>query len=47
MAEKAVCPECRAGKHRNCDGTAWDTEKDAPAPCECTDAEHGPQVSAP
>lgn len=29
------CPECKAGKHQNCDGTAWDTEKDAAVPCPC------------
>ena len=30
-----ACPECRAGKHRNCDGTAWDQAADAPTPCPC------------
>ena len=23
-ARAPICPECRDGKHRNCDGTAWD-----------------------
>lgn len=31
-----ICPECFAGKHQNCDGTAWDTEKDAPTRCLCS-----------
>lgn len=30
-----VCPECRNGKHVNCDGTAWDESKDAMGPCHC------------
>lgn len=30
-----VCPECVAGKHDNCDGTAWDTEKDEETVCGC------------
>jgi hypothetical protein len=30
-----ACPECRAGKHRNCDGTAWDVEADALVDCPC------------
>lgn len=28
-------PECRDGKHRNCDGTGWDTTADEPVPCPC------------
>jgi hypothetical protein len=31
-----ACPECRAGKHRNCDGTSWDQAADAPVPCPCS-----------
>lgn len=34
------CPECRAGKHGNCDGTAWDNAADAPASCGCAEAGH-------
>jgi len=34
------CPECRAGKHRNCDGTSWDTDLDLPARCPCDDQDH-------
>lgn len=30
-----ACPECRAEKHRNCDGTSWDQAADAPVPCPC------------
>ncbi|MGU3358197.1 hypothetical protein ACLBWJ_13160 [Microbacterium sp. M4A5_1d] len=31
-----VCPECVAGKHPNCDGTAWDDVADAVAGCACS-----------
>lgn len=34
-----VCPECRDGKHGNCDGTAWDDHEDAPASCSCLTCE--------
>lgn len=30
-----VCPECRNGKHRNCE-PAWDPDADTTAPCTCT-----------
>jgi len=30
-----VCPECRAGKHGNCDGTALDTKTDEITTCIC------------
>lgn len=30
-----ICPECHDGKHRNCDGTAWDFDKDELTECEC------------
>lgn len=30
-----TCPECIAGKHTNCDGSAWDPEKDEIVLCEC------------
>lgn len=29
-------PECKQGKHRNCDGSGWDHEHDCPAMCTCT-----------
>lgn len=29
------CPECRAGKHGNCDSTTWDFDKDEGAVCPC------------
>lgn len=29
------CPECRDGKHGNCDGTAWDNVRDRPTDCRC------------
>jgi hypothetical protein len=34
------CPECRSGKHRNCDGTSWDTDLDLPASCPCPNESH-------
>lgn len=30
-----ICPECAQGKHRNCDGTAWNDRTDLPDTCEC------------
>jgi hypothetical protein len=30
-----ICPECATGKHRNCDGTVWDFDKDELTECEC------------
>ena len=30
-----ICPECATGKCRNCDGNAWDDEKDDLTPCTC------------
>ncbi|MEV8269128.1 histone-like nucleoid-structuring protein Lsr2 [Microbacterium oleivorans] len=38
----AVCPECVAGKHGNCDGTAWDLAEDQPTTCSCTHPENAP-----
>jgi hypothetical protein len=35
------CPECAAGKHGNCDGTALDTATDEFVPCPCASADHG------
>lgn len=29
------CPECRAGKHENCNGASWDPVKDSPIDCPC------------
>ncbi len=31
----SVNPECRAEKHRNCSGVAWDEELDEPTACDC------------
>lgn len=31
----SICPECRAAKHLNCTGEAWDDELDGPAACRC------------
>lgn len=30
-----ICPECKAGKHNNCNGVAWDTKHDQPTNCDC------------
>jgi hypothetical protein len=35
-----VCPECRAGKHRNCDGIALDERTDELVDCTCPPAFH-------
>lgn len=29
-------PECRDGKHGNCDGNGWDLAADTPCPCHCS-----------
>lgn len=34
------CPECRQGKHPNCDGTTWDLQADGPAACPCAEGGH-------
>lgn len=36
-----LCPDCVSGKHVNCTGEAWDTEKDEPTKCACPDGSHG------
>lgn len=33
------CPECRNGKHQNCDGAAWDDETDDLTLCACPDTD--------
>lgn len=33
------CPECSAGHHGNCDGTAWDDNLDTPVTCPCMEAD--------
>lgn len=38
-----ICPECKAGKHGNCDGTAWDDDKDDFTTCGC---DHGAEAAA-
>lgn len=32
---RPICPECRDGKHKNCDGTAWDFVADELVDCGC------------
>lgn len=34
------CPECRAGKCGNCDGSTWDVDRDEYADCPCATAGH-------
>ena len=34
-ASKIECPECRAEKHGNCNGDAWDNDTDEPVVCFC------------
>lgn len=34
------CPECRAGKHANCTGQAYDADADAFVPCGCQEGGH-------
>ncbi len=35
-----ICPECAAGKHPNCAGTALDETVDEIVPCACPDRTH-------
>lgn len=35
-----ICPECAAGKHPNCDGTAWDFDADELTTCACAGRNH-------
>lgn len=39
-----ICPECRAGKHGNCDGSAWDDLRDAITECGCSHGTAEPGV---
>ncbi|WP_157537659.1 hypothetical protein [Nocardioides sp. Root190] len=39
-----MCPECRNGKHANCDQIAMD-ENDELTECTCTDPTHSPDPS--
>lgn len=34
------CPECKNGKHINCDGEAWSVDIDGPVPCACGERGH-------
>jgi len=38
--DEVICPECAQDKHQNCNGIAWDDEKDEPAKCECEISGH-------
>jgi hypothetical protein len=40
MSALLFCRECSEGKHPNCDGSAWDNDADAEAPCTCPDPHH-------
>jgi hypothetical protein len=35
----SICPECVAGKHRNCNGDAWDEVNDRVTTCDCDERE--------
>ncbi len=41
-----ICPECKAGKHGNCDGTTLDLESDCVEACRCAIDWHGKPVVA-
>ena len=41
-----TCPECFAGKHRNCDGTALDFVHDLITKCWCYLHAHDPEEAA-
>lgn len=41
LRDDHVCPECRAGAHKNCDGSAWCFEDDRPTECACVVCELG------
>ncbi len=45
MAPDLSCPECRAGKHDNCDGTSWDWDADQGVVCPCWADNHSTQWS--
>jgi hypothetical protein len=34
------CPECKAGKHGNCNGQTWNPKADAPDICPFGGTEH-------
>jgi hypothetical protein len=36
---RPICPECRNGKHINCDGMAYDDEADDLVLCACPDTD--------
>ena len=43
---RAVCPECRQGKHTNCDSAAWDNTTDQPVICDCWKINHETEIGA-
>lgn len=42
MIPLAACPECLAGKHGNCDGSALEVETDEIVECACFTFDHDP-----
>jgi hypothetical protein len=40
-----TCPECEQGKHRNCDGTAWNNHADDVDACACERNHHNGATS--
>lgn len=37
MTDLLICPECKNGKHQNCDGQVLDPDTDEFGLCECPD----------
>lgn len=35
MDQTLICPECKNGKHQNCDKQAYDDATDELVPCRC------------
>ena len=47
MTTLVPCPECAAGKCKNCDGRTWDDEQDDYATCPCAERNHGEAPMSP
>lgn len=39
-----LCPECRQGKHGNCNGDSWNPNTDKRVKCPCTDISHSIEI---
>lgn len=40
MIKTWICPECKEGKHRNCNGVAYVDDHDQCIACQCTEGPH-------